>query len=153
MVTWKPLGMCALAHLFIQHIVKKILIWYLAVPGLSYSTQVNLWPLTFVATRGIFSCAMRDLVPWPGIKPGSPTLEAWSLSHQHTFNEFLCARHWGIEFVFLKKSLISWRGKSDTCINVLNDWLNRPWNWWWNCEVLKDGCSVKPFVFNYIRIE
>ena len=37
---------------------------------------------------GIFSCSMRtlycgmwDLVPWPGIKPRSPALGAWSLSH------------------------------------------------------------------------
>ena len=37
-----------------------------------------------VAARGIFSCGMQDLVPWPGIEPGSPALGAWSLSHWTT---------------------------------------------------------------------
>ena len=32
----------------------------------------------------IFSCSMWNLVPSPGIKPWSPALEAWSLSHQTT---------------------------------------------------------------------
>ena len=27
------------------------------------------------------SCGMRDLVPWPGIKPWAPALGMWSLSH------------------------------------------------------------------------
>ena len=35
----------------------------------------------FVATCGIFSCDMQDLVPWPGIERGHPALEAWSLNH------------------------------------------------------------------------
>ena len=43
--------------------LKNIFI-YLAVPGLS--------------------CGMRDLVPWPGIKPGPPALGAQSLSHWAT---------------------------------------------------------------------
>ena len=30
------------------------------------------------------SCGMWDLVPWPGIEPGSPVLETWSLSHWTT---------------------------------------------------------------------
>ena len=45
----------------------------------------------FVAACGIFSCGRRtlscsmwDLVPWPGIKPGSPALGVWSLSHWTT---------------------------------------------------------------------
>ena len=29
-------------------------------------------------------CNMQDLVPWRGIKPGSPALGAWSLSHWTT---------------------------------------------------------------------
>ena len=28
-----------------------------------------------------FSCGIRDLVPWPGIKPRLPALGAWRLSH------------------------------------------------------------------------
>ena len=27
------------------------------------------------------SCSMWDLVPWPGMEPGPPTLETWSLRH------------------------------------------------------------------------
>ena len=42
--------------------------------------------------RGIFSCGMwdlfswgmRDLVPWPGMKPGPPALGVWSLNHWTT---------------------------------------------------------------------
>ena len=30
------------------------------------------------------SCGLWDLVPWPGIKSGLPTLGAWSLSHWTT---------------------------------------------------------------------
>ena len=44
-----------------------------------------------VVEHGIFSCSlwtlscgMWDLVPWPKTQPGSPVLEAWSLSHQTT---------------------------------------------------------------------
>ena len=37
-----------------------------------------------VVARGIFSCSMWDLVPWPGIVLGSPALGAWSLSHWTT---------------------------------------------------------------------
>ena len=39
--------------------------------GLSCSTQ-------------ILSCGMQDLVPWSGIEPRPPALEAWSLSHWTT---------------------------------------------------------------------
>ena len=31
-----------------------------------------------------FSCSMQDLVPWPGMGPGPPTLGAWSLNHWTT---------------------------------------------------------------------
>ena len=44
-----------------------------------------------LAAHRIFSCtmwtlsgSMWDLVPWPGIEPGSPALGAWSLSHWTT---------------------------------------------------------------------
>ena len=39
--------------------------------------------LVLVAANGIFilHCGMWDLVPWSGIKPRSPALEAWRLSH------------------------------------------------------------------------
>jgi len=33
---------------------------------------------------------MWDLAPWPGIKPGLPALEAWSLSHW-TNREVICS--------------------------------------------------------------
>ena len=35
---------------------------------------------SLVAAFGIFSYGMRDLVPWPGIKPRLPALGAWSLN-------------------------------------------------------------------------
>ena len=44
----------------------------------------------FICTRSLlaayklFSCGMWDLVPRPGIEPGSPALGAWSLSHWTT---------------------------------------------------------------------
>ena len=37
----------------------------------------------YLAAPGL-SCGMWDLVPWPGIKPGSPALGAWSLNHWTT---------------------------------------------------------------------
>ena len=44
---------------------------YLPVPGLSCGSRD-------------LSCGIRDLVPWPGIKPGPPALGAWSLNHWTT---------------------------------------------------------------------
>ena len=37
-----------------------------------------------VAAPGILSCGMWDLVPWPGIEPRLPALEALSLNHWTT---------------------------------------------------------------------
>ena len=54
----KSYGFCHTSFL------KKYLNIYLAMPGLS--------------------CSMWDLVPWPGIEPGSPALGAWSISHWTT---------------------------------------------------------------------
>ena len=43
------------------------------------------WPcLVSVVACGVFSWGMWDLVPWPGIKPGSPAWGAQSLSHWTT---------------------------------------------------------------------
>ena len=50
---------------------------YLVVPGLTCS-------LIFFGTCKLFSCSIWDLVPCPGIKPSSPALGAWSLSHWTT---------------------------------------------------------------------
>ena len=44
---------------------------YLASPGLSCGMRT-------------LSCGMRDLVPWPGIKPGPPALEAQDRNHWTT---------------------------------------------------------------------
>ena len=38
----------------------------------------------FLASCGIFSCGMQNLVPWPGIKPRPLALGAWSLNHWTT---------------------------------------------------------------------
>ena len=55
----------------------------------SFENYLFIWlHLVLVATWSIFSCSvwilshgMWDLVPWPGIEPGSPALGVWSLSH------------------------------------------------------------------------
>ena len=36
-------------------------------------------------------CSIWDLVPQPGIKPGPPALEAWSLGHWTTREVSICA--------------------------------------------------------------
>ena len=57
------------------------------IKGLIRTTSVgnnfkNMYMLCWVlvAARGIFGCSMWDLVPWPGMEPGSPALGAWGLS-------------------------------------------------------------------------
>ena len=73
--------MAGQATSFIFFILNLFLFTYLDVSGLSDSTR-DLWsPLRHV---GVFNCGMWDLVPWPGMQPGSPALEAWSLSHWTT---------------------------------------------------------------------
>ena len=54
-----------------------IFVW-LVVPSLSQSTWA---PNCGMRT---LSCIIWDLVPWPGIKPAPPELQAWSLSHRTT---------------------------------------------------------------------
>ena len=56
---------------FYIFLFKKYLFMYLAASGLScgkWDLRSSLW-------------GMWDLVPWSGIKPRSPALEAWRLSH------------------------------------------------------------------------
>ena len=53
---------------------------YLTVPALSRGSW-DLGSSIFSAPREIFSCSMWGLVPQPGAEPGSPALEACSLSH------------------------------------------------------------------------
>ena len=40
--------------------------------------------INLIGCCGLFSCSMRDLVPWPGIKPGPPELGTQCLSHWTT---------------------------------------------------------------------
>ena len=68
--------------------LKKKFLVYLAVLGLSCSTQ-DLWSSLWYAgcfscDVWILSCGMWDLVSWPGIVPGPPTMGAQSLSHWTT---------------------------------------------------------------------
>ena len=60
--------------------LKKYLLIYLAAPGLS--------------------CGMRDLVPWPGIKPRPPASGAWRLIHRTTRKSLHCD-FYGVFCVFL----------------------------------------------------
>ena len=53
---------------------------------LTYRTVKNVFfkkIFIYLAVLGV-SCGMQDLVPWPGIEPGSPALGAWSLNHWAT---------------------------------------------------------------------
>ena len=56
--------------------------------GLSCSRQVFYFGCSvqdlLVVACAIFTCGMWDQVPCPGMEPGSPALEAWSLSHWTT---------------------------------------------------------------------
>ena len=66
--SWGPL------FCFVFRISVVFLFTYLAALGLSCSTHD--------LRSSVAAC--KDLVPWPGIKPGSPVLGAWSLSHWTT---------------------------------------------------------------------
>ena len=60
--------------------LKNIYLFILAAPGLSCGMRIFL-----VAACGLLVVACtRDLVPRPGIEPGPPELEAWSLTHWTT---------------------------------------------------------------------
>ena len=75
-------------------IVFFIFIIYLAAPGLSCIT----WDLLLMHVKTL-SCSMWDLVPWTGIEPRSPALEAWSLSHWTTREVAkLVASEWVISY-------------------------------------------------------
>ena len=50
---------------------------------LSFLLNIYLF-IYLVAQVYLFGCDMWDLVPWPGIEPGSPALGAQSLSHWTT---------------------------------------------------------------------
>ena len=56
------------SQFFRSDLFKSIYFIYLAVLGLSYSMRTLGWD-------------MWDPVPWPGVKPVSPALGAWSLNH------------------------------------------------------------------------
>ena len=66
--SWGPL------FCFVFRISVVFLFTYLATLGLSCSTHD--------LRSSVAAC--KDLVPWPGIKPGPPVLGAWSLSHWTT---------------------------------------------------------------------
>ena len=57
---------------------------YLTAQGLSCSMRdlcCCVWDLRCGVRDPLVAACMRDLVPWPGIKPGPPALGAWSLNH------------------------------------------------------------------------
>ena len=112
-------------------------------------------------------CGMGDLVPWPGIQPGFPTVEARNLTHwtlgksQHGF--FFFARmtpHTGL--LENNRWLLIWglchiSAGADggyaflaaTCMGVpylqraphQGTWSNTPY-WWWGCWPPGSVCSV-----------
>ena len=54
------------------------------------------------------SCSVWDLVPWPGIEPGPPALDAWSVSHwiAREVPDLII-----ISFSVKKRNVILWEGK------------------------------------------
>ena len=61
------------------------------------------------------------LVPWPGIKPMSPSLGTWSLNHWTTRDK------WGKSFSWQSwLALISW--KISGIVNQWHGWLDRPFS-------------------------
>ena len=52
--------------------------------GFAGSSLQPMGSLLFSCSMQTLSCGMWDLVSWPGIEPGFPALEAWSLSHWTT---------------------------------------------------------------------
>ena len=76
--------------------------------GHNFFFKVFIWLCWFLAVAcRIFSCGMWDLILWPGIKPTSPVLGAWSLSHWTT-REVLAITSWCV------LSLLVW---SERCHN------------------------------------
>ena len=64
---------------------------FVHLPGWMGSKLQHVGSSVFVAACKIFSCSvwplscsMRDLVPWPEIKPGPPALRSWHLSYWAT---------------------------------------------------------------------
>ena len=58
--------------------------WYLCICLFVWLCRVSVvvWGFSIlIGACRFFSCGMWDLVPWPGIKPRPPALEAGSLSH------------------------------------------------------------------------
>ena len=65
-------GVKMLDHPHKEELSHQLLFWF-----------VCLFVFIYLAAPGL-SCSMRDLVPWPGIEPGPPALEVWSLNHWTT---------------------------------------------------------------------
>ena len=72
----------------------------------------------FIAACGIFSYGMRvlsygmwDLVSWSGVKPGPPTLGAWTLSHWAT-REVPELPYFSVRKLMSKKAVTCSRSKS-----------------------------------------
>ena len=103
-----------------------------------------------VAAGGILSCDMSavscgiwDIVPWPGVKPRSPALGLWSLSHQTTREASCSLLGWGLYLVDLtvlpfylyKKKYFLGTWNTDSWIYLL-----------WTVTAamkLKDACSLE----------
>ena len=81
---------------------------YSASLGLSCVTQDL---RSFGGHLGSFTCGMWNLVPWPGIEPGSPALGVQSLGHWTT-REVLVVHFQHVQIDFLLPSLNS-QMKSD----------------------------------------
>ena len=63
---------------------KKKLLTYLTVQSVSCGTwdlQSSLGHVGLFFHLSLISCYMWDLVPWPGIEPGTPLFGVWSLNH------------------------------------------------------------------------
>ena len=70
-------------HIFVYFLFSLFLLSFCVIflNSLIYLTMLGLSLGIFSCGMHSFSCDMRDLVPWPGIKPGRDALEAQSSSH------------------------------------------------------------------------
>ena len=66
---------------FVYSVFKKIFIYNYLFGCIRSSLRLR-GSLIFSGACVIISGSMWDPVPWPGIKPGPPSLWAWSLSHE-----------------------------------------------------------------------
>ena len=96
--------------------------WYGSCPGVFFFFFFNIyiwlcWVL--VLAFGIFSCCMRNVVPWPGIEPRPPALGAQSLTHL-TIREVPFLEFWKMSLIICVIS---------SYLSFFSSWVGTPVIW------------------------